>query len=431
MCVYMHPYLIPQGTNPKLVCRKVEFQSLLMEAKMVVGVETVVPAEKSEVSVATRTPTTLFSNSVVDLARGDPILYEPYWKKMGDRCKMIISADELMSYFSNSVNLCWFLMSELDRAIRRLHHVVGNAVVDDDRFIIVGNGSTQIFHALLYALSSPDQPEPISVIAAAPFYSSYPMETEFLRSRLYKWAGDANRFDEDQAYIEVVTSPNNPDGSIRGTVVNREGGKCIHDLAYYWPQYTTITRKADHDVMLFTFSKATGHAGSRIGWAIVKDKAIASKMVTFIEVSSIGVSKESQLRASTILGVIADDCQNPKLKEVNFFKHGRRLMSNRWKKLREVVMKSNGVLSLPEYPQGYCKFTGKYTDSNPAFAWLRCKEGLNCEDVLREECGIMTRGGTSFGVEATYTRVSMLCSDAEFNFMLERLSAFNGTLNGN
>ncbi|XP_039043893.1 L-tryptophan--pyruvate aminotransferase 1-like [Hibiscus syriacus] len=169
------------------------------------------------------------------------------------------------------------------------------------------------------------------------------METEFLRSRLCKWSGDANRFDEDEAYIEVVTSPNNPDGSIRGTVVNREGGKSIHDLAYYWPQYTPITRKADHDVMLFTFSKATGHAVSRIGWAIVKDKAIASKMVTFIEVSSIGVSKESQLRAATILGVVADDCQNPELEEVNFFEHGRRLMSDRWERLREVVMKNNGA----------------------------------------------------------------------------------------
>ncbi|XP_039043892.1 L-tryptophan--pyruvate aminotransferase 1-like [Hibiscus syriacus] len=222
---------------------------------------------------------------------------------MGDRSKMLISGDELMSYFNNSVNLCLFSMPELDRAIRRLHHVVGNAEVDDDRFIIVENGSTHIFHAVLYALSSPDRPKPISV--------SYPMETEFLRSRLYKWSGDANRFDEDEAYIEVVTSPNNPDGSIRGTMVNREGD--------------------------------TGHAGSRIVWAIVKDKAIASKMVTFIEVSSIGVSKESQLRAATILGVIADDCQNLELEEVNFFEHGRRLMSDRWERLREVVIKSNGA----------------------------------------------------------------------------------------
>ena len=94
---------------------------------------------------------------------------------------------------------------------------------------------------------------------------SYPEETEFLRSGLYKWAGDAYSFDKDGPYIEVVTSPNNPDGAIREAVVNREGGKLIHDLAYYWPQYTPITGRADYNVMLFTFSKATGHAGSRIG----------------------------------------------------------------------------------------------------------------------------------------------------------------------
>ncbi|XVF02517.1 hypothetical protein REPUB_Repub04eG0182200 [Reevesia pubescens] len=188
-------------------------------------------------------------------------------------------------------------MPELDHAIRRLHRVVGNAVADDDRFIVVGTGSTQLFQALLYAMSSPDQPEPLS---------SYPEETEFLRSGLYKWAGDAYSFDKDGSYIEVVTSPNNPDGSIREAVVNREGGKVIHDLAYYWPQYTPITRKADYDVMLFTFSKATGHAG-----------------------------------------VISDDCQNSEPnKEENFFEYGQRLMSERWEKLREMV-KRNGVFSLP------------------------------------------------------------------------------------
>ncbi|KAH1040607.1 hypothetical protein J1N35_042350 [Gossypium stocksii] len=399
---------------------------------MVVGlVETAVPAAKSTVSSAVKKPTTLSLDPIINVARGDPTIYEQYWKKMGDRCEVVIAGDEFMSYFCNAMNLCWFLLPELDNAIRTLHRVVGNAMVDDDRFIVVGNGSTQLFHALLYALSSPDLPEPINVVAAAPFYSSYPEETKFLRSELYKWAGDANCYDKDEPYIEVVTSPNNPDGSIRGTVVNREGGKAIHDLAYYWPQFAPITSKADHDVMLFTFSKATGHAGTRIGWAIVKDKVIAAKMVKFIEVSSIGVSREAQLRAAKILGVIADNCRNPDLKGENFFEYGRRLMSERWGKLREVGMKSNGVFSLPKYPRDYCKFTGEYTDSNPAFAWLKSKEGLNCENLLRDESKIITRGGPSFGVDSTYTRVSMLSRDVEFELLLERLAAIKGTVNGN
>ncbi|XWS69051.1 hypothetical protein CRYUN_Cryun04dG0146600 [Craigia yunnanensis] len=397
---------------------------------MVVGFEKTVSTTKSVLSSAKKTPTILSSESVINFARGDPTIYESYWKKLGDRCTMVISGNDLMSYFSDAGNVCWFLMPELDHAIRRLHRVVGNAVADDDRFIVVGNGSTQLFQALLYALSSPDEPEPISVVAAAPFYSSYPEETEFLRSGLYKWAGDAYSFDKDGPYIEVVTSPNNPDGAIREAVVNREGGKLIHDLAYYWPQYTPITGRADYDIMLFTFSKTTGHAGSRIGWAIIKDKEIATKMVKFIELSSIGVSKESQLRAAKIIRVISDDCQNSgPNKEENFFEYGQRLMSERWKKLREVV-KRNGVFSLPKFPQDYCNFTGKYTDPNPAFAWLKSKDGLNCHNLLREH-KIVTRSGTNFGVGSKYTRISMLSPDEEFNLFLERLSAMKGTSNGN
>lgn len=91
--------------------------------------------------------------------------------------------------------------------------------------------------------------------------------TDYLKSGLYKWDGDAYKFKSNNSYIELVTSPNNPDGSTRQAVVNRERGILIHDLAYYWPQYTPISFPADNDIMLFTVSKSTGHAGTRIGYA--------------------------------------------------------------------------------------------------------------------------------------------------------------------
>lgn len=96
---------------------------------------------------------------------------------------------------------------------------------------------------------------------------SYPAVTDYLRSALFKWAGDAATFNpaaESAPYIEMVTSPNNPDGKIQHAIVNGTG-HVVHDLAYYWPHYTPITDAADHDVMLFTLSKSTGHAGTRIG----------------------------------------------------------------------------------------------------------------------------------------------------------------------
>jgi len=86
-----------------------------------------------------------------------------------------------------------------------------------------------------------------------------------MKSGLYKWAGDASSFNEDKPYIELITSPNNPDGFMRQPVVNRSKGMLVHDFAYYWPQYTPIISAADEDIMLFTVSKSTGHAGMRIG----------------------------------------------------------------------------------------------------------------------------------------------------------------------
>jgi L-tryptophan--pyruvate aminotransferase len=93
---------------------------------------------------------------------------------------------------------------------------------------------------------------------------SYPAVTDFLKSGRYRWAGDANTFEGDE-YIELVCSPSNPDGGIREAVLKSNSGKVIHDLAYYWPQYTPITNMLAHDIMLFTVSKCTGHAGTRIG----------------------------------------------------------------------------------------------------------------------------------------------------------------------
>jgi L-tryptophan--pyruvate aminotransferase len=95
-------------------------------------------------------------------------------------------------------------------------------------------------------------------------WQAYVPQTNLLLSGLYRWAGDANGLDGD-SHIEMVCSPNNPDGAIRDAVLSSEHGKAVHDLVYYWPQYTPITGPAAHDIMLFTMSKTTGHAGTRLG----------------------------------------------------------------------------------------------------------------------------------------------------------------------
>ncbi|TMW95423.1 hypothetical protein EJD97_008892 [Solanum chilense] len=363
-------------------------------------------------------------NEYINLDHGDPTMYQSYWKQMGDRTDVVISGWQSVSYFSDTKTVCWFLEPGFANAVTRLHKLVGNAETGN-RHIVVGTGSTQLFQAVLYALCPYDAPEPMSIVSAAPFYSSYPLITDCLKSGLYKWRGEVDDFNKEAPYIELVTSPNNPDGSIRGAVFNGSGQILVHDVAYYWPQYTPISSRADHDIMLFTLSKSTGHAGMRLGWALVKDEAIAKKMVKFIEISSIGVSKDSQVRAAKILDVISDSYEDSKTsnKSKRFFGYAQEEMAKRWSQLREVVNQGQ-AFSLPILPAGECNFSHHTFATQPAFAWLKCEHVDDCESFLKTH-KILTRGGVHFGSTKEYVRASLIGREEDFNEFIRRLSLIN------
>ncbi|KAJ3705479.1 hypothetical protein LUZ61_009184 [Rhynchospora tenuis] len=64
------------------------------------------------------------------------------------------------------------------------------------------------------------------------------------------------------------------------------------------------------------------------------DAEVASKMGKFIEMNTIGVSKDSQVRVAKILKVIFDGYELPDLKGGSkFFHFGPCLLANRWRRL--------------------------------------------------------------------------------------------------
>ncbi|KAG5385616.1 hypothetical protein IGI04_037086 [Brassica rapa subsp. trilocularis] len=354
---------------------------------------------------------------VLIILRGDPTAFQEYWMstKMKERCVVVIPGWDLMSYFSDKTNVCWFLRQDLAEAIKALHRAIGNAATEE-RYIVVGNGSTQLCQAALFALSSLSEDKPLSIVAAVPYYSTYEEEASYVQSQLYKWEGDARTFNKPGPYIEMVTSPNNPDGTIREPVVNR-GGKVIYDFAYYWPHYTPITHRQDHDIMLFTFSKIAGHAGSRIGWALVKDIEVAKKMVQYLTINSTGVSKESQIRATAILNELTKSCR---IKSESFFKYGNEKVKSRWESLRWVVDKTGDKFTLPDYPLAFCNFFGKSSSTYPAFAWLGCNKDKDLKILLKEKY-VLKRGGERCGSDKKYVRVDMLGPNKDFQDFLNRL----------
>lgn len=97
----------------------------------------------------------------------------------------------------------------------------------------------------------------------------YAQQTEFFQSVDFKFQGDASLWkstsDNSTTLIEFVTSPNNPDGQLNKAVLHGPNAKAIYDHAYNWPHFTAIPAPADSDLMIFSLSKLTGHAGSRFG----------------------------------------------------------------------------------------------------------------------------------------------------------------------
>lgn len=99
-------------------------------------------------------------------------MYEAFWREAGERAAAVIPGWWGMSYFSNagSGSLCWFLEPELEREVRRVHRLVGNALADGYH-LVVGTGTTQLFQAAMYALAPASADRPVGVVSPAPYYS--------------------------------------------------------------------------------------------------------------------------------------------------------------------------------------------------------------------------------------------------------------------
>ncbi|OAY58512.1 hypothetical protein MANES_02G183501v8 [Manihot esculenta] len=231
----------------------------------------------------------LFSDCTVNADGGDPLFLEPFWVKHAASSALVVAGWHRMSYTYGDQS---FTSQELERHIRKLHDIVGNAVTQG-KYIVFGAGSTQLLSAAVHALSSYNASSLARVVASIPFYPVYKEQTDFFRSVDFRFQGDASLWKNNSEtstdhMIEFVTSPNNPDGQLNKAILQGQNVKAIYDHAYYWPHFTAIPAPADEDVMLFTLSKLTGHAGSRFGWAMLKDKAVYERMERYLKLNTMG-----------------------------------------------------------------------------------------------------------------------------------------------
>ncbi|KAL1219689.1 Tryptophan aminotransferase-related protein 4 [Cardamine amara subsp. amara] len=358
----------------------------------------------------------LLQDCPVDANSGDPLFLEPFWMRQAERSAVLVSGWHRMSYLYQDGT---YVSRELERVIRKLHSVVGNAVTDN-RFIIFGSGSTQLLAAAVHALSLTNS-SPTSLLTSVPCYAMYKDQAEFFDSANLKFEGEASawkqseRNDNITQVIEIVTSPNNPDGKLKRAVLDGPNVKTVHDHAYYWPYFTPITHQVDEDLSLFSLSKTTGHAGLRFGWGLVKDKDVYDKMNTYIKLTSMGVSKDTQFHVLQLLKVIVGDGDD----EIFHFGYGT--LKKRWEILNKILSMSTRF-SLQTIKPEYCNYFKKVKDFTPAYAWVKCEreEDTNCYEIFKE-ANITGRSGNVFGSEDKFVRLSLIRSQDDFDLLIDML----------
>ncbi|KAK3161769.1 hypothetical protein QOZ80_1BG0081170 [Eleusine coracana subsp. coracana] len=362
-------------------------------------------------------------NCTADADSGDPLFLEPYWRRHAAAGAVVFSGWHRMSYFTTDA---FFQSVELENQIRQLHRAVGNAVVDG-KHLVFGTGSFQLINALVYALS-PDAGDatspPARVVATAPYYPAYKLQTAMFDGWEYEWGGTTldwanasrNSSVDGGDFIEFVTSPNNPDTQIRKAVLG--GSMAVFDHAYYWPHFAPIPSPADEDIMLFTMTKLSGHAGSRFGWAFIRDDKVAKRTYEYVQSNIMGASRDTQLRMLGIIKVMLANLHG----EDDIFAFGHDVMRSRWRRLNAVVSRSRRI-SLQKIPPQYCTYFKRIREPSPAYAWVKCEreEDEDCHEALLKG-NIISREGGRYGASSRYTRMSLLKTDDDFDVLLERIA---------
>lgn len=316
----------------------------------------------------------------VDLSIGHPVFMQEAWRNTNIPAT-IFQPWEYMDYEKEGG--LW----RLKNVIRSLHKTFKNAVHHDKK-IVISNGATQMLMAAAYAMHKRTG---CWFLIKPPYW--YRLKT-MLESADYK-VMIANISIYSGPTCEIVVTPNNPDNSYRKASCQKgEGGATtpIYDLCYNWPQYGDVIEH-DEDLMIFSMAKGTGHAGSRIGWALVKDPEVARDMAWYIEMTTGGVSIEAQVRACKLLAHAAVDPLTILM--------GKQTLTNRWQRF----LGSCPTSIVPMNASGMFAWCDSFVKKDPIAWW--------------EELGVKVMPGDKCGGCKAQFRINMGASDEDFeNFLL-------------
>lgn len=347
---------------------------------------------------------------VLNLAKGSPVFMIPYWKNL----EVLIKSGKIHTPNSHSYSSMNFIQPEfamdyvfggtdkLKEAVKRIHKVVGNVNVEN-KTVVVGNGSTQVIIAAMFAYAQKYKND--SIYVKKPYYFRFP---DFAIATGLKFLDNDTNFLLKLIHnpIEIVVSPNNPDNNISFPELKRTKQK-IFDFSYQWPQYIDMFKKNNEDVMVFSMSKSTGHAATRVGWGFVKDPEIATIMEDFIENTTVGISNEGQERARLTLNMQSDLLEREAGEDC--FSYGKKELEERW----EIFLEASKN----------CGFEVLNPFKNGMFAWCKTKNGSDGSEFMIKKYSVTSKKGEISGMSNDYFRLNIGCDRWTFDDFCSRLRA--------
>lgn len=331
-------------------------------------------------------------------------LIEEWWKQHNIRITYRIT--DFTQYYLKGVK-------ELEKYIRALHQEVAPHQSLDQYQLVLGLGATQIIHAAIYAAcvgharrsSHADHLdlERLYFTHQTPGFLDSKEMIETLHQMNARWidcehAHEVNRHD----LVEIVTFPNNPDGKILKPVTDAH--RIIKDCVNNWPFYLTampgeyMRETLDNEwIIVFSLAKILSFSGSRVGYAFVKDLDVAHNMRHFIIRDTHGTASDGQIHCLFALKYLLEQ---DKLHE--YIDWITQQMVERWERLRDAMQATDMQLLNEQGPN----------------AWV--KTPTTAENYLRKKYRIVATYGPEYGVNDKYARISMTCSNNEYEEMLRR-----------
>jgi aspartate/methionine/tyrosine aminotransferase len=352
----------------------------------------------------------------LDLRLGNPLFLKGYWDdltKLHDfrkhHLKMCVNGgatvvpfNKNMEYPSQEPN------TGITCALFELHHRFGNLKIgkyDDFKdTLVIGNGANHLLLTVMMAIKDFGVK---SVFSTPPYWPRFNNIAQMAGLSLHDQNMSPFMYENNNKIAFLYTTPNNPDGKTFNNDIAQASGLpfVIADLNYNWPLYTDEVFKSDAPVSIFGLSKMTGHASTRFGWAVIKDKKLLERVRHYVELTTSGVSVDIVSKATDIVEhVVESGYRN----SMHIFEYGRMKLNDRWDKIQNMISDDDF----------------EFRSESGMFLYGRDKTGIF------QKAKVLGVSGSAFGEgQENYIRINMGCSDQDFTELLRRLDEVRQSIN--